>query len=70
MKYVEGATQGPREDELTVAGNSSIGSNTVWALEHPVLNIFSALRPKEPEADAVQSFVDTHVTCSWGGVVS
>ena len=53
MKNVEWAAEWPRKDELTVVSNSTIGSNTVWALEHPVLNVFSALRPEETEADAV-----------------
>ena len=41
----------------------------MWTLEDPVLNILSALRPEETEADAVKSFVDAHVTWSGGGVV-
>jgi hypothetical protein len=69
VKNVEGAAKGPRKDKLAVAGDSSVRSDAVRALKHPVSNVFTAARPEEAEADSMQSFVDTHVASRGRSVV-
>jgi hypothetical protein len=62
MKDVERAAKGPREDELTVMSNGTIGSETVRTFDKaPIGNDFPTMGPKEPKIDAVKGFVDTHV---------
>jgi hypothetical protein len=61
MKNVERATQGPREDKLTVTSNGTIGSETVRTFEAPISNDFPAMGPEEPKTDAMRGFVDTYV---------
>ena len=61
MKDVERAAEGPREDKLTVTSNRTIGSETVMTFEAPIGDDFPTMGPKEPKADAVKGFVDTHV---------
>jgi hypothetical protein len=61
MKDVERAAEGPREDKLTVMSNRTIGSEAVRTFEAPIGNDFPTMEPKEPKADAVKGFVNTHV---------
>jgi hypothetical protein len=70
MEDVEGAAEGPGEDELAVAGDGAVGGDAVRALKDPIGNIFATERPKEAETDAMQSLVDTHVTSRGRGMVS
>ena len=70
VEDIEGAAEGPGEDELAVAGDSAVGSDTVRAAENPFGNVFAAMRPKEAEADAMQSLVDSHMTGRGRGMVS
>jgi hypothetical protein len=69
MQYVEGAAKRPREDKFTVARDGAVGSKAVRALENPIGNIFTVVRPKEAETNAVERLVDAHVSGSWGGMV-
>jgi hypothetical protein len=70
MEDVKGATEGPRENELTVASDSAIGGDTVRALENPVGNILATLRPEEAKTNAMKSLVDAHVAGGGGSMVS
>jgi hypothetical protein len=71
VENVEGAAEGPREDELAVAGDGAVGSDAVRALKNPGGDVFATEGPKETEADAVEGFVDAHMTgrrrCMVGG---
>jgi hypothetical protein len=69
MQYVEGAAKRPRENKFTIARNGTVGSKAMRALENPVGNVFTAVRPKEAETNAMERFVDAHVAGSWGGMV-
>jgi hypothetical protein len=69
MKDVERAAEGPREDNLAVASNRTIGSETVRTFEAPISNDFPTMGPKEPKADVVKGFVDTHVAGGRSGMV-
>jgi hypothetical protein len=53
MEDVKGATERPRENKFTVTGHSSIGGNAVGALKDPAGDIFAAVRPEKPKANAV-----------------
>ena len=69
MQIVEGAAKRPRETKFTIARNGTVGSKAMRALENPVGNVFTAVRPKEAETNAMERFVDAHVAGSWGGMV-
>jgi hypothetical protein len=62
MKNVKWTAEWPREDELAVASNRVIGSNTMRALQNPIGDVFAAEGPKEAKADAMEGLVNTHVT--------
>jgi hypothetical protein len=70
VQNIEWAAEGPRENELAVTGDGPVGGKAVGALEAPVSNIFAAMGPEEPEADAMECLVDSHVTGGGGGMVS
>ena len=53
MEDIEWAAEGPREDELAVAGDGAVGSDAVRALKDPIGDIFATQRPKEAETDTV-----------------
>jgi hypothetical protein len=42
----------------------------VGTLEAPSSNVLVAVRPKEAKADAMKGFIDAHVACGGGGVIS
>jgi hypothetical protein len=69
IEDVERAAEGPGKDELAVAGDGAVGGNAVRALKDPIGDIFAAEGPEEAEANAVQSFVNTHVTGRGGCVI-
>jgi hypothetical protein len=70
MQDIERAAKGPRKDEFTVAGDGAVGSDAVWTLKNPIGNVFTIEGPEEPESDAMQSLVDTHVPGGRRGMVS
>jgi hypothetical protein len=70
VEDAERAAKGPGENELAVAGNSTVGSDTVTALEDPRGNVFATERPEEMKMNVVQGFVDTHMAAQRGCVVS
>jgi hypothetical protein len=69
VEDIKGATERPRKDELAVASDGAVGSDTMGALQHPSCDILAAEWPEEPEADAVKGFVDAHVTSGRGSVI-
>jgi hypothetical protein len=69
VKNVKQATERPREDELAVTGDGAVGGDAVRALKNPGSDAFAAHRPKEAETDAVEGFINTHVTGRRGGMV-
>ena len=69
MEDVEGATERPGKDEFAVAGDGPVSSNAMWALETPVGDILATVGPKEAETNAMECFVDTHMSGSRGGVI-
>jgi hypothetical protein len=48
VEDIEGTAERPGKDKFAVAGNGTVGSDAVRALEYPVGYIFAAVRPKEP----------------------
>lgn len=70
VKDVEWTTERPGKDKLTVAPDSAVGGDAVRTFEDPIGNVFSTEGPKEPKADAVQSFVYTHVAGCGGCMIS
>jgi hypothetical protein len=69
VEDVEGAAEGPREDEFTVARDGTVGSDAMSALKDPRSNVFATVRPKESETYTMQGFVDAHVTSGGRGVI-
>ncbi len=69
MKNAKGAAERPREDELAVAGDGAVGGDAVRALKNPGSDVLAAHMPEEAEADAVEGFMNTHVTGRRGGMV-
>jgi hypothetical protein len=69
VKNVKWAAEGPREDELAVTGDGAVGGDAMRALKNPGGDIFAAHRPEEAETDAVEGFINTHVTGRRRGMV-
>jgi hypothetical protein len=70
MEDVKGATEGPRENELTVASDSAIGGDAMGTLKNPAGDVLATQRPEEAKANAMKSLVDTHVASRRRSVVS
>jgi hypothetical protein len=70
VENIKGTAKRPREDELAVASDGSIGCDAVRALKDPIGDVLSTLWPKEAETDAMQSFVNAHMAGGRGGMVS
>ena len=64
------AAKWPRENELAVAGDGAVRSDAVRALKNPLGDVFADEMPEEPESDAMQSLINTHMAGRRGGVVS
>ena len=62
MKNIKGALEGPIKDKLDVAVYGTIRSNTLWEVKNPTGDIFAAESSKEPEADTMNVFLETHMT--------
>jgi hypothetical protein len=69
VEDIKGATERPRKDELAVASDGAVGSDTMGALQHPSCDTLAAEWAEEPKADAVNGFVDAHVTSGRGSVI-
>jgi hypothetical protein len=69
MEDIKGATERPRKDELAVASDGAVRGDAVGALQHPSGDIFATEWPEEPKADAMEGFVDAHVTSGRGSVI-
>jgi hypothetical protein len=70
VKNIKRTAKRPRKDELAVAGNRTIGSNAVRALENPSGDVLPAIRPEKPKTNAVESLVNTHMASNRGGMIS
>jgi hypothetical protein len=69
MENAKWAAERPREDELTVASNSGVGSDAMRAMENPISDVFATEGPEEPKTDAMEGLVDAHVTSGRRSVV-
>ena len=70
VQNIERAAKWPRENELAVAGDGAVRSDAVRALKNPLGDVFADERPEEPESDAMQSLINTHMAGRRRGVVS
>ena len=69
VEDVERATEGPRKNELAVAGDRSVGRDAVGTLKNPIGNILATVRPEESKTNPVQSLVNAHMASGRGGMV-
>jgi hypothetical protein len=69
VKDVKRTAQGPREDQLAVLGDGAVDGYAVRACKNPIGDCFPAVRPREPETDTMQSFVDAHMPRDSGSMV-